>query len=84
MVKIGKYDYQKSTSKSKKLMVIVEGKKIHEQFKDKTDIWKSKNHGDDKRRKSYLSRAKGIKDKNGNLTWKNPKSPNYHSIRILW
>ena len=52
MVKVGKYDYQKSTRPNKKLMVVVDGKTIHfgdrkmEQFKDKTGIWKSKDHGD--------------------------------------
>tara|TARA_R110000782_G_scaffold47702_1_gene104732 strand:+ start:131 stop:406 length:276 start_codon:yes stop_codon:yes gene_type:complete len=89
-MKIGKYFYEKSTRDSKKLMVKVDGKTIHfgdskmEQFKDKTKIWKSKDHGDVKRQKSYLSRSKGIKNKEGKLTWKDPKSANYHSIKILW
>tara|TARA_R110000744_G_scaffold361588_2_gene469379 strand:+ start:1638 stop:1916 length:279 start_codon:yes stop_codon:yes gene_type:complete len=41
-------------------------------------------HKDEKRRKSYLARAKGIKDKQGNLTWKNKNSKNYWAIRYLW
>ena len=55
MVKVGKYNYEKSTKPDKKLMVVVEkdGKKrtIHfgarsmEHFKDRTAIWKSKDHG---------------------------------------
>ena len=90
MIKIGKYEYEKSTRKHKKLMVKVDGKKIHfgdnrlQHFKDKTGIWKSLDHNDPKRRKNYLTRSAGIKDKNGNLTKDNPKSPNYHSRRILW
>ena len=90
MVKVGSYDYKKSTRPNKKLMVEVGGRTIHfgdrnmDHFKDKTGIWKSKDHGDEKRRKSYLARSKGIKDKRDRLTWKNPISPNYHSIRILW
>tara|TARA_R100001440_G_scaffold16888_1_gene28627 strand:+ start:5877 stop:6149 length:273 start_codon:yes stop_codon:yes gene_type:complete len=90
MIKIGKYEYEKSTRKHKKLMVKVDGKKIHfgdsrlQHFKDKTGIWKSLDHNDSKRRKNYLTRSAGIKDKNGNLTKDNPKSPNYHSRRILW
>lgn len=90
MPKVGRYNYEKSTSKGKKLMVTVDGKTIHfgdssmQQFKDKTGIWKSKDHGDDTRRKSYLARAKGIKLKDGSLAWKNPMSPNYHAIRVLW
>tara|TARA_R110000765_G_scaffold275564_2_gene373860 strand:+ start:237 stop:506 length:270 start_codon:yes stop_codon:yes gene_type:complete len=41
-------------------------------------------HKDPKRRASYLARAKGIKDKQGNLTWKNKESPNYWSVRVNW
>ena len=90
MVRVGRYDYYKSTRRGKKLMVEVSGRTIHfgdsnmEHFKDKTGIWRKKNHGDDKRRDSYLARSKGIKDGSGKLTWKDPKSPNYHSIRVLW
>jgi len=35
-------------------------------------------------RKSYLARAKGIKDKQGNLTYKDKNSKNYWSIKDLW
>jgi hypothetical protein len=90
MVKIGKYNYEKSTRKSKKLMVKVGGKTIHfgardmEHFTDKTKIWKTKDHNDQTRRKSYLARAKGIKLKSGALAWKDPNSANYHAVRILW
>lgn len=35
-------------------------------------------------RKSYLARAKGIRDKQGNLTYKDKSSPNYWSVRYLW
>ena len=89
MVKIGKYNYEKSTNPKKKLMVVVNGKKIHfgsrdmEHFKDRTGIWKSKDHNDTKRRKNYLTRSAGIKNKNG-LTKDDPDSANYHSRRILW
>lgn len=90
MVKIGKFNYEKSTRKDKKLMVIVDGKKIHfgarnmEHFKDKTGILKSLDHNDPKRRKNYLARSKGIKNKEGKLTKDIETSPNYHAIRILW
>ena len=89
-VKIGRYYYKKSTEKGKKLMTIVNGKTINfgdssmQHYKDKTGIWSSKDHGDPKRRKRYLSRAKGIKLEDGSLAWKDPKSPNYHAVRILW
>lgn len=91
MVKIGKYDYQKSDRRGKKLMTVVKGKEVHfgdakmQHYFDKTELLsKSLNHLDKKRRESYLKRSKGIKDGDGKLTWKDPSSPNYHSIRILW
>ena len=90
MVKIGKYNYEKSTNPKKKLMVIVDNKKIHfgsrdmEHFKDKTGIWKNKDHNDKKRRKNYLTRSAGIKKKDGSLTKDDASSANYHSRRILW
>jgi hypothetical protein len=90
MVKVGKYDYQKSTRSSKKLMTTVQGKTIHfgdrsmEHYKDKTGIWSSKDHLDIKRRDNYLKRAKGITDKAGKRTWINPESSNYHAVRVLW
>ncbi len=89
-MKIGKYMYEKSTRKGKKLMTMVQGKTIHfgdssmQQFKDRTSIWKKLDHGDKTRRKSFLARSKGIKLKDGSLAWKNPMSPAYHSVRILW
>jgi|TARA_Y100001963_G_C6678430_1_gene398636 hypothetical protein len=94
MVKVGRYDYKKSTQPGKKLMVVVEhkGKKktIHfgassmEQFKDRTGIWKSKDHGDSKRRKNFRDRMGGIKLKDGSRAIDNPLSPAYHALRILW
>jgi len=41
-------------------------------------------HKDEKRRKSYLARAKGIKDKQGNLTYKDKNTKNYWAIKDLW
>ena len=90
MVKIGKYNYEKSDRKNKKLVVIVNNKKIHfgdsrlQHFFDKTKIWSSLNHNDKERRKNYLRRSAGIKRKDGTLTKDDPTSPNYHSRRILW
>ena len=90
MVKVGKYDYEKSTRKDKKLMTIVKGKIIHfgnssyQHYRDKTGIWSNLDHNDKKRRENYLARAKGIKDKSGNLTYKDPSSPNYHAVNVIW
>ena len=89
-MKIGNYNYLKSTRSNKKLMTVVRGKIVHfgdssmQQYTDKTGIWKHKDHKDKKRQKSYLARAKGIKNKNGDLTYRDPTSPNWHSVRILW
>tara|TARA_R100001224_G_C3993421_1_gene140094 strand:- start:703 stop:993 length:291 start_codon:yes stop_codon:yes gene_type:complete len=89
--KIGKYTYELSTKKGKKLMTKVNDKVVHfgditmEHFKDKTNLLpKRLNHNDKDRRKNYLTRSAGIKDKSGKLTKDNPMSPNYHSRRILW
>ena len=91
MIKVGLYDYQLSNKKGKKLMVIVNGKVIHfgdiryQHFNDKTGLLDKKlNHNDKKRQASYLARAKGIKNKKGELTYKNPESANYHAVKILW
>lgn len=40
-------------------------------------------HKDKSGQKSYLARAKGIKNKEGKLTWKDKNTANYWSIR-LW
>jgi hypothetical protein len=81
MVKVGKYNYELSTAKGKKLMVVVNNKIIHfgasgmEHFKDKTGLLpKSLNHGDKERRKNYLTRTAKIKDGKGKLTKDNPSS----------
>jgi len=47
-------------------------------------LYTSKKHLDPVRRKSYLARAKGIKNKRGELTWKDKTSANYYSVRYLW
>ena len=94
MVKIGKYNYEKSTRKDKKLMVTVKvdgkDKKIHfgnpeyEHFKDRTGIWKELDHNDKDRRKNYLTRSGRIKNKKGELTKDDPQSSNWHVRKILW
>jgi len=95
-VKVGKYDYEKSTRKGKKLMVKVKqsngkiktihfGNDKYQHYEDKTGLLpKSLNHGDKQRRNNYLKRSKAIKNKKGELTHLDPLSANYHAIRILW
>jgi hypothetical protein len=73
-----------SNAKNSKYSVYVlkDGKKKLIHFGDKRyDDYHT--HLDKKRQKSYLARAKGIKDKNGNLTYKNKNTSNYWAIK-LW
>lgn len=90
MVKIGNYVYQKSTRKDKKLMTKINNKVVHfgnpnyQHYKDRTGYFSKLDHNDPVRRKNYLTRSAGIKDKQGNLTKDNPESPNYHARKILW
>ncbi len=53
-------------------------------FKDKIGFYKNLDHNDPKRRQSYLKRARGIKDKDGNLTYKDKNTANYYAIKLLW
>lgn len=88
--------FSKSNVKNKKYKVefIYKGKKHsvnfgdkrYQQFKDLTPLklYKHLDHGDKQRRKNYLKRSKGIKNKQGELTKNNPLSSNYWSIRYLW
>ncbi len=41
-------------------------------------------HKDEKRRTAYLKRAKGIKNKEGKLTWKDKNTANYWAVHHLW
>lgn len=84
--------FRKSTRTGKKYDVYYNGKWIPfgdatmEQYKDSTGLglYSHLNHNDLNRRKAYLARAKGIKNKKGELTWKDPNSSNYWAVRYLW
>ena len=41
-------------------------------------------HKDKVRQASYLKRAKGIKNKEGKLTWKDRNTANYWAVHHLW
>ena len=90
MVKVGLYNYERSTRAGKKLMVVVDGKTIHfgsaamQHYKDRTGIWKSKDHLDKKRRASFLARMGGVRKKDGTKAVDDPKSAAWHAKRILW
>ncbi len=80
------YKPYKSNKSGKKGMVYVKGngdskRLIHFGDSNMKDFTQ---HKDSERRKSYLARSGGIKDKSGNLTKNNKNSPNYWSRKILW
>jgi len=80
------YKPYKSNKSGKKGMVYVKspsgGKRlIH--FGD-SSMQDFRQHKDPARRKSYLARSGGIRDKQGNLTANNKNSANYWSRRMLW
>ena len=73
-------DYS-SRKNNKYVVTLPSGKKVHfgsSQYEDYTI------HGDKDRRDKYLSRAMKIKNKNGELTYNNPESPNFWAINLLW
>ena len=81
------YKPVKSTNSKKKFMVYVKGpsgnpKLIHFGAKGYDD-WRS-GTATKEQRKSYLARAKGIKNKSGQLTWKDKNTANYWAVRWLW
>ena len=78
---LGASDLKKSTRKNKKLAVLYNNKWIHfgdDRYQDFTQ------HKNLEKKKSYLKRAKGIRDKQGNLTYNNKNKSNFWAIRILW
>lgn len=70
-----KFSVYVKNEKTGKPKLIHFGDKRYEDFRQ---------HKDQKRRKSYLARAKGIKDKEGRLTWKNKNTKNYWAVKYLW
>tara|TARA_R110002072_G_scaffold121607_1_gene255611 strand:+ start:2312 stop:2575 length:264 start_codon:yes stop_codon:yes gene_type:complete len=74
-----------STRKNKKFSVYVmkEGTKRLIHFGDNR-YQDFRQHKDEKRRQSYLKRAKGIKNKKGELTWKLKNTANFWSVHYLW
>jgi len=75
-------DLSYSNRKNKKYMVTLKnGNKIH--FGDnRYDDFLT--HQDLKRRTLYRKRASKIKDKYGNLTYKDKNSANFWSFHLLW
>ena len=75
----------KSKKKGKKMSVYVKknGKKTLIHFGD-SNMKDYTQHKDPKRRKSYLARSGGIRNKQGKLTKNDINSANYWARKILW
>lgn len=79
------YEPVKSTKKGKKGMVYVkkEGGKRLIHFGD-SNMKDFTQHKDEKRKKNYLNRSGGIRNKQGKLTKNDKNSANYWSRHINW
>ena len=79
------YKPYKSTNPKKKGMVYVmrDGKKKLIYFGD-SSMEDFTQHKDKERRKNYLRRSAGIKNKDGQLTANNKNYSNYWAREILW
>lgn len=81
-INLGAEALKYSTRKTNKYMVVLPGGKVvhfgSPHYEDFTI------HKDPARREKYLVRAKKIKNKKGELTYKNIESPNYWSVNLLW
>ena len=78
---LGATDLKPSTRKNKKYMVLYKNRWIHFGAKGMSDFTI---HNDEKRRKSYLARASGIRDGRGKLTYNDKNKANFWAIKILW
>lgn len=86
-------EFKKSNRSGKKYMVLApNGNWVHfgdlnmQHYKDSTPLklYSHLDHNDLQRRKSYLARAKGIKNKLGQLTYTDKNSANYYAVNYLW
>ena len=73
-------DYSKRKN-NKYVVTLPGGKKLHFGSSKYPDFLI---HRDKDRKDKYLSRAKKIKNKKGELTFENPESANYWSVNLLW
>ena len=60
------------------------GNKNYQHYRDKLGHYSYLNHLDEKRRKSFLARSKGIRNSKGQFTYMNKNSKNFWSRNILW
>ena len=73
-------DYSKWKN-NKYVVTLPSGKKLHFGSSKYPDFLI---HRDEQKKDKYLTRAKKIKNKKGELTYENPESANYWSVNLLW
>ena len=80
--KLGAKSLDYSKRKNNKYVVTLQnGKKLNFESSQYPDFLI---HTDEERKEKYLSRAKKIKNKQGELTYTNPESSNFWSVNLLW
>ena len=80
--KLGAESFSYSTRKNNKYVATLSnGKKIHFGSSQYPDFLI---HKDKERKERYLTRAKKIKNKQGELNYTNPESANFWSVNLLW
>ena len=80
--KLGAKSLDYSKRKNNKYVVTLQnGKKLNFESSQYPDFLI---HKDEERKEKYLSRAKKIKNKQGELTYTNPESSNFWSVNLLW
>ena len=77
------FPYKGKGNKKMSVYVMKDGKKRILHFGDST-MEDFTQHKDEKRRKSYLARSGGIRNKAGKLTKDDKNSANFWSRKVLW
>jgi len=77
------FKYKGTANKKMSVYVMKDGKKRLIHFGD-SNMQDFRQHKDEKRRKSYLARSGGIRNKAGKLTANDKNSANYWSRKVLW
>ena len=80
-LQLGASDFGQSARKNKKYYVVYAGKTIHFGYAPMDDFT---THKDPRRQASYRARARGIRNKSGQLTYKLKTSANYWAYNLLW
>ena len=82
--KKSKHKYKVYVKKNNKIHLIGFGHKDYQHYKDKLGYYKRQNHLDKKRRDRYRTRASKIRNKKGQLTYRNKNYANFWAYHYLW